>query len=58
MRKKLVKKPKHGLTAPKECPLNHEPNEVTQRAIDNARKRRGLSEAATIEELFKKLVNK
>ena len=38
-----------------ECPESHEPNRTTRRALEDARNRKGLTKAATVEELFKKL---
>jgi|GEM_PF-3388252 hypothetical protein len=37
------------------CPRDHTPNETTRKALENAKKRKGLKKAATLEELLKKL---
>jgi hypothetical protein len=37
------------------CPFSHEPNEITKKAIENVKKRKGLKSVSSVEELFKKL---
>ena len=44
-----------GLETYQECSLDHTPNEMTKKAIVNAKTRKGLHKATNIEELFKKL---
>lgn len=55
MREIFIELIEHGLEHYKECPENHTPNEVTKKALDNVKKRKGLKKADTVEEFFKKL---
>ncbi len=55
MREIFVELIEHGLEHYQECPENHTPNEVTKKALENVKTRKGLKKAATVEELFKKL---
>jgi len=38
-----------------ECTKSHSPNEVTKKALEDVKTRKGLKKAETVEELFKKL---
>ena len=55
MRDIFVEFIEHGLEHYEECPLNHEPNEVTRKTLEKAESRKGLKKATTAEELFKEL---
>ena len=55
MREIFVELIEHGLEHYQECPENHTPNEITKKALENVKNKKGLKKAATVEELFKKL---
>ena len=55
MREIFVELIEHGLEHYQECPENHIPNETTLKALENAKNRKGLKKASSVEELFKKL---
>ena len=55
MREVFIEFIKHGLEYYQECSKDHTPNETTKKALENVKKRKGLKEAKTVEELFKKL---
>ena len=55
MREIFVELIEHGLEHYQECPENHKPNEITRKALENVKTRKGLKKATTVEELFKKL---
>jgi len=55
MREIFVELIEHGLEEYRECPKDHTPNEVTKKALDNIKTKKGLQKADTVEELFKKL---
>ncbi len=55
MREIFVELIEHGLEHYQECSEDHTPNEVTKRALENVKIRKGLKKADTVEELFKKL---
>ncbi len=38
-----------------ECPFDHTPNEVTKKALEGVKARKGLKKAATVEALFEAL---
>jgi antitoxin component of RelBE/YafQ-DinJ toxin-antitoxin module len=40
---------------PQECTESHKLNIITKKAIENARAKKGLKQAATVQDLFKKL---
>ena len=44
-----------GLETYQECKLDHTPNAATKKAIEDARARKGLHKAESVEDLFKKL---
>ncbi len=55
MREIFVELIERGLEEYSECPKDHTPNEVTKKALDNIKTKKGLQKADTVEELFKKL---
>lgn len=55
MREIFVELLEQGLEHYPECPKSHIPNEITKKAIENVRGRKGLKKTATVEELFKKI---
>ena len=55
MREIFIEIIEHGLEHYKECPFDHTPNERTQKAVENVKKRKGLKKADSVEELFNKL---
>jgi hypothetical protein len=55
MREIFVELIERGLDHYEECTQSHVPNEVTKKAIENARARKGLHKAASVADLFKKL---
>ncbi len=55
MREIFIELIEHGLEHYQECPENHTPNEVTKKALESVKTKKGLKKAATVEELFKKL---
>lgn len=55
MREIFVELIEQGLEQYPECAQSHAPNEITKKAIENARAKKGLKKAASVEELFKKL---
>jgi hypothetical protein len=55
MREIFVELIERGLETYQECSLDHTPNAVTQKAIENIRARKGLHRAESVEDLFKKL---
>lgn len=55
MRKKLIELLERWLARYQECPESHEPNEITKKALENTKKRKGLKTVASVEDLFKKL---
>ncbi len=44
-----------GLESYEECPYEHEPNETTKKALENAKKRKGLHKASSVKDLFEQL---
>lgn len=57
MREIFVELIERGLEEYQECPEDHTPNEVTKKALENVKIRKGLQKVDTVEELFKKLGN-
>lgn len=55
MREIFIELIERGLEHYEECPYSHEPNATTKKALEDVKKGKGLSKAATVEELFKKL---
>ena len=55
MRKIFIELIEHGLEHYQEYPENHEPNEVTKKALKPVKTKKGLEKAKTVEELIKKL---
>jgi DNA polymerase III alpha subunit (gram-positive type) len=55
MREIFIELIERGLETYQECSLDHTPNAVTKKAIENARARKGLHKAESVEDLFKKL---
>ena len=55
MREIFVELIERGLEHYQECPADHTPNEITKKALENVKARKGLKKATTVEELFKKL---
>ena len=55
MREIFVELIERGLEDYKECPEDHTPNETTKKALANAKARKGLKKADSVEDLFKKL---
>ena len=55
MREIFVELIERGLEDYQECSKNHIPNEVTKKALENTKIRKGLKKADSVEELFKKL---
>ncbi len=55
MREVFVELIEHGLEHYQECSENHVPNEITKKALEGVKSRKGLKKAKTVEELFKKL---
>jgi hypothetical protein len=44
-----------GLEAYPDCPLDHTPNAITKKVIEDVQKRKNLHRAKSVEDLFKKL---
>ena len=55
MREIFVELIEHGLEHYQECPENHEPNEITKKALEDVKAKKSSKKAKTVEELFKKL---
>lgn len=55
MKEIFIEMIERGLESYKECPLDHTPNAITKKAIENINAGKGLQEVATVDELFKKL---
>lgn len=55
MREVLTEILQHGLENYQECRESHEPNAVTRKTIEDARKGIGLEKVESMEEFFKKL---
>ncbi len=55
MREIFIELIEHGLEHYQECPEDHTPNEVTKKALEDVKEKKGLKKAKTVEELFKKL---
>ncbi len=55
MRTIFVELIERGLEEYQACPKNHTPNEITKKALENVKTKKGLKKADTIEELFKEL---
>jgi hypothetical protein len=49
----MAKKTNTQATA--ECPEDHTPNEITKKALQNAKDRKGIKKADSVADLFKKL---
>ena len=55
MREIFVELIEQGLEGYQESSQNHQPNEITKKALDDVKHKKGLKKAKTVEELFKKL---
>jgi hypothetical protein len=55
MREIFVELIEDGLERYQECSASHNPNEITQKALEDVKNKKGLKSATSIEELFKKL---
>lgn len=55
MREIFIELIERGLETYQECALDHTPNAITKKAIENARARKGLHTAESVDDLFKKL---
>ncbi len=55
MREIFVELIERGLEHYQECPEDHTPNEITKKALEHVKARKGLKKAETVEALFKKL---
>lgn len=55
MRELFTELIERGLENYEECSFDHTPNEVTKKALENTKNKKGLKKAATIQELFNQL---
>ncbi len=55
MRKIFIELIEQGLEQYQECSHNHTPNDVTKKALESTKLKKGLKKAGTVEELFEKL---
>lgn len=55
MREIFIELIERGLENYEECAESHDPNEVTKKALENVKKRKGLKKASSVADLFKKL---
>jgi putative ribosome biogenesis GTPase RsgA len=55
MREIFIELIEQGLERYQECSHDHTPNDVTKKALENAKLKKGLKKATSIEELFEKL---